>query len=232
MNDPFGLAISDYYNTGISSNLKVNSNYTENEIIPSRYFFRGESEMPAIERAALNLCKGTVLDVGAAAGCHSLVLQQKGYSITALEKSVRAVEVLKKRGIKEVVHANIFDYSEKKFDTILLLMNGAGFGGTLEGFRQLLIHLQTLLNSNGQILIDSSDIKYLFEEDDGTFWVDIAKTNYYGEMEYEVSYKNETAVFNWLFIDFEKLKEISELVHLNCELIKKGAHYNYLAKLN
>ncbi len=231
MNDPFGEAILDYFANGKASKIIVNSNYTEDEEIPPSWFFRTEKEMPKIEQEALKLCRGKVLDVGAAAGCHSLILQKKGFNVTALEISPIAAEVMKKRGIYKTVVADIFKYSEEKFDTILLLMNGTGIAGTIQGLKKLLDHLKMLLSENGQILVDSSDIKYLFEDDDGSFWVDLANPNYYGEMDYEVSYKDSTSTFKWLFIDFENLKKIAAKLGFDCELILEGKHYDYLAQL-
>ncbi len=187
--------------------------------------------MPELERKALKLCRGKVLDVGAAAGCHSIFLQKKGFNITALEKSELAVEVLQKRGIQKVNCADIYSFLDKKYDTILLLMNGTGIGETIEGLKRLLLHLISLLTENGQILIDSSDIKYLFEEEDGSMWIDLTNEKYYGEMEYKVSYKKSTAKFNWLFIDFDSLKKLANEVGLNCLLIEEGEHFEYLAQL-
>ena len=229
--DPFGLAISDYFKKGKATPLIINTNYTENEEIPVSYFFRTEKEMPGIEQEALKRCKGKTLDVGAAAGCHSIVLQKKGYSVTALEISAKAVEVLRKRGIQKVVQSNILAFEAEQFDTILLLMNGAGIGETTNGLKELLIHLKSLLKTDGQILIDSSDIKYLFAEDDGSVWVDLATTNYYGEMEYEVIYKNTTSKFRWLFIDFERLKQVAKEAGFRTELVANGNHFDYLAQL-
>jgi precorrin-6B methylase 2 len=231
MNDPFGNAISDFFEKGKAPSLTVNSNYTEDEEIPVSYLFRTEKEMPAVELDALKLCKGKTLDVGAAAGCHSLVLQKKGYNITALEISEKAVDVLKKRGIQKVIQSDIYNFTENSYDTILLLMNGAGIGGTVAGLKKLLVHLKSLLNEKGQILIDSSDIKYLFTEDDGSFWIDLANEKYFGEMEYEVSYKKSTAKFNWLFIDFDLLKKIAAETGFQATLVSKGEHFDYLAQL-
>ncbi len=231
MNDPFGQAIQDYFNKGKAADIQINSNYTENESIPAAYFFRGEKEMPELEIAAFKKCKGKILDVGAAAGCHTLQLQKKGYNITALEKSALSVEVMKKQGIVKVIHADIYEYNEKQYDTILLLMNGAGIGETISGLKKLLLHLKTLLLEGGQILIDSSDIKYLFEEEDGSMWIDLATDKYYGEMVYEVSYKKSQAKFDWLFIDFEKLSAIANEIGLQCNLVAKGKHWDYLAQL-
>ena len=87
------------------------------------------------------------------------------------------------------------------------------------------------MNKKGQILIDSSDIKYLFEEDDGSVWIDIATDKYYGEMEYEIRYKNEVSAFKWLFIDFEKLQQIAVMAGLKCSMVLKGEHFDFLAKL-
>jgi hypothetical protein len=231
MNDPIGLAINEYLNTGKEAEIIVNSNYTEDERIPVSWLFRSEKEMPRIEKTALKKCRGKILDVGAAAGCHSLVLQQKGFQVTALEKSELAAKTMKSRGVQNVICTDIFDFHESGFDTILLLMNGSGIGGTLEGLKKLLLHLKSLLSENGQILMDSSDIKYLFEEEDGSYWIDLASDRYYGEMEYEIFYKNETDKFNWLFIDFETLKSLTKQIDMQSIKLEEGSHFEYLAQI-
>jgi precorrin-6B methylase 2 len=231
MNDPFGEAIHDYFEKGKAPDLVVNSNYTEDENIPVSYLFRTKEEMPEIEIAALEFCRGKILDIGAAAGCHAVILQENGFDITALEKSEKACQTLKKRNISKVVCADIFNYSETNYDTILLLMNGAGIGETLAGLKKLLNHLKKLLAENGQILIDSSDIKYLFEEEDGSFWIDLTNDSYYGEMEYEVKYKESTSKFKWLFVDFQNLTKIAGKCGFDCKILEKGEHHDYLAQL-
>lgn len=231
MNDPFGEAIQDYFEKGKAPDLIVNSNYTEGEEIAASWFFRTEKEMPAVERTALKRCNGKVLDIGAAAGCHTLFLQKKGFNVTALERSEKAAEVMKKRGIQKVVCGDIYQFSENQFDTILLLMNGAGIGETIAGLEKLLTHIKTLLTEKGQILIDSTDIKYLFKEEDGSLWIDLANDSYYGEMEYEVKYKKLVSKFKWLFVDFETLKKVAKKAGLNCILIENGENQDYLAQL-
>lgn len=231
MNDPFGQAVQEFLVKGKAPDIQVSSNYTEDETIPVSYLFRTEKEMPEPEKEALKKCKGRILDIGAAAGCHSILLQKKGYNVTALEKSELAAEVMKKQGIVKVINSDIFEYSDNQYNTILLLMNGAGIGGTISGLEKLISHLKTLLSDGGQILIDSTDIKYLFEEEDGSRWVDLTNEKYYGEMEYEVSFKKWTSKFNWLFIDFESLTKIANKVGFSCTQIAKGKHHDYLAQL-
>ncbi len=231
MNDPIGRAISDFYDNGEAPDIKIHTNYTEGELLSPAYFFRTETEMPEIEKKALSLCRGKVLDIGAAAGCHTLVLQKKGFDVTALEKSAKAAEVLKKRGIKKIECTDVLHFYEKEFDTIILLMNGTGIGGTLNGLEQLLRQLRNMLNTGGQILIDSSDIRYLFEEEDGSVWIDLANDAYFGEMEYELTYKTEKSKFNWLFVDFETLTETAAKAGMKCNLVLKGKHFSYLAQI-
>lgn len=231
MNDPIGRAIADFYKNGEAPDIKIQTNYTEGELLSPAYFFRKENEMPEIDKTALEHCRGKVLDVGAAAGCHALVLQEKGLEVVALEKSELAATVMEKRGVKKVICSDILHFHEKGFDTILLLMNGTGIGGTLEGLEKLLHHLKNMLNPNGQILIDSSDISYLFEEEDGSVWIDLANEAYFGEMEYELKYKNEFAKFNWLFADFETLTQICSKIELVCNKIMEGKNFDYLAQL-
>jgi len=231
MNDPFGEAIQDYFNNGTAPDILINTNYTEDERIPVSYLFRNEDQLPNLEKTALNMCRGKVLDIGAAAGCHSLILQQKGFDTTALEISALASGIMKKRGIQNVIHNDIYSFSDQTYDTLLLLMNGTGIGGTIEGFKKLLAHLKNLLKKGGQILIDSTDISYLFEEDDGSVWININNQNYFGEMKYEVIYKKTTLNIDWLFVDYDTLKQIAEEFELSCRLVQKGNHFEYLAQV-
>lgn len=189
--------------------------------------------MPSLEQKALDLCKGNTLDVGCGAGSHSLYLQEMGMEVTALDKSKGAVVTAKSRGVKNVIHSDICDYSGTKFDTILLLMNGIGLAERMDKLYRFLIHLKELLNPKGQILLDSSDIIYMFEEDaDGGFWVPNTG-NYYGEVEFTMEYKGlKSDPFNWLYLDFKRLEKVAEQLNLSCELVCEGPHYDYLARLS
>jgi SAM-dependent methyltransferase len=231
MHDPIGQAIYDYYENGQAPYIIVNTNYTEGETLPPSYFFREFKNMPDIEKKALQLCRGKVLDIGAGAGSHALYLQKKNIDVTAMEKSEMAAKVMEKRGMEKIVKADLYNFSYMAFDTLLVLMNGTGIGGTLDGLKKMLLHLKTLLKSGGQLLIDSSDIKYLFEENDGSFWIDLNSTKYYGEMEYELTYKNLTSTFNWLFVDYKTLHSVCNSCGLKSKLIMEGKHHDYLANI-
>lgn len=232
MTDPFGRAIEDFHQNGQADDIQVDTNYTEGERIHPAYFFRSYTEMPELEKQALKHCTGKVLDVGSAAGSHALILQEQGIDVTALEISHTACKVMQERGIKRIVPTDILDFSGERFDTILLLMNGTGIGKTLLGLEALLIHLRSLLEPSGQILLDSSDIKYLFEEEDGSYWVDLASDTYYGEMLYEVRYKNLRDRFNWLFTDFNTLMEVASRAGFICSKLASGTHFDFLARLS
>ncbi len=232
MNDPIGKAISDYFYSGNAEMIFVDSNYTEEEEMDPALFFRRVGEMPSVELKALALCSGKIMDVGAGAGCHVLELQDRGFSVTSVEKSELAAGVMRLRGVKEVICDDIFHISSGTYDTILMLMNGSGIAGTLEGLRKLLDHLRGLLAPGGQILMDSSDISYLFTEEDGSLWVDLSNDNYYGEMIYEVTYGSvRSDKFFWLFVDFDTLCDVASSRGFHCTLQAEGDNGEYLARL-
>ncbi len=227
--DVIGEALLGYYNNKDVTNIEVQSSVSEDDIIPTPYLFRRFKNMPELEQKALQLCKGKVLDIGAAGGCHSLELNKRGVDVEAIDVSEGAVQVMKAQGIK----AQVIDFYaiKKQYDTLLFLMNGVGIAGTLNDLPQFLTKAKSLLNTGGQILLDSSDIKYLYEEEDGSFWMDL-NTLYYGEVSYQMAYKDsKTDSFNWLFVDFQKLTEVAGGCGLKCELIKEGANFDYLARL-
>ena len=232
-NDPFGKAILAYANTKNKDlQIEVLQEDFEPDLIPIHYLFRTKKDMPKLELDALKLCKEKVLDVGAAAACHSKILKDNGKKITLIDVSEGAIEYIKKEKFENAYCQSIFEFQSKdKFDTILLLMNGIGIAGSIDGLKILLEQLKTLLAPGGEILLDSSDIKYLFEEEDGSLLIPISK--YYGETKYQVKFKHEISDwFPWLFIDFDTLKMYSEKAGYKVALVSKGEHFEYLAKLS
>ena len=230
MKDIFGNALLDYQNGNYTEDIVTSTSISSDDILPLPYLFRDFSEMPLLEQRALSLTTGKTLDVGCGAGNHSLHLKEKGLDVKSIDVSKGAIEVCKQRGLS---NAHIIDVSNEteRFDSILMLMNGSGFFQNLENTPKVLQHLKSLLQPNGQILIDSSDIKYMFEDEDGGYWMD-GNSNYYGELDYHISYKDEQESFIWMYIDFENLKSACKSVGLKCELILEGEHFDYLAKIS
>jgi SAM-dependent methyltransferase len=232
MKDLFGKALLDYQNGNYTEDLITSTNISDEDELPLPYLFRDFNEMPPLEQKALKLSKGTVLDVGCGSGSHSLFLQNKRLQVKAIDISKGAIEVAKLRGVLNTELKSILDETQT-FDTILLLMNGTGVFQELSQTSKYLKHLKSLLNENGQILIDSTDIKYMYEDDDeGGFWIN-AHADYYGELEYYLSYKGKVETpFKMLYLDFDTLKKVCKTAGLKCELILEGEHYDYLAKLS
>lgn len=237
MKDLFGKAILDFQTNNNPEDLVTETNISEEDIMDVAYLFRSYNEMPNIEQKALQLAKGKVLDVGCGAGSHSLTLQNdRNLDVTSIDISANAIQACELRGLKKAKVQDVMTLENEKFDTILLLMNGTGIFGTLKETPIFLQKLKSLLNPNGQILIDSSDIIYMFDDDDsedseGGKW--ITGEGYYGELTFTVSYKKETEnEFPWLYLDYNTLQNAAFANGLECELILEGEHYDYLAKLS
>jgi cyclopropane fatty-acyl-phospholipid synthase-like methyltransferase len=238
MKDIFGKAILDFQTNNTPEDIVTETNISEADEMEVAYLFRSYNEMPKLEKKALQLCKGKVLDVGCGAGSHSLYLQNtKNLDVTSIDVSENAIKTCQLRGLKKAKVQNILDLEtdsdshQNKFDTILLLMNGTGIFGTLAETSKYLQKLKSLLAPNGQILIDSSDIIYMFDDaEDGSKWV--PADGYYGELTFTISYKNETEEpFPWLYLDYNTLQNAAFSNGLQCELIAEGNHFDYLARL-
>lgn len=229
--DPMGAAILDYQKSERVGRLRVLSSMFEEDEMPVKHLFRKVEEMPMQEQKALQLTKGRVLDIGAGSGCHTLALQEKGLEVKAIDISPLSCEAMELRGVMDAECINLFDeHLETGFDTILLLMNGTGIAGKIENLPALFNRLKALLNKGGQILIDSSDIKYIYENEDGSFDINL-NAAYYGEVDYQMVYKDVKGdSFDWLYVDFPLLKSIAESCGLHGELIAEGEHYDYLAR--
>lgn len=224
--DVFGKALQDQFSNGNADTLWLHNSYDEPEEMPVDIFFRTEEEMPDIELEAMDLCEGRVLDVGGGAGSHALILESRGFDVVALDISAAAVDIMKSRGVSNAVAGDIFNYTGEKFDTLLFLMNGIGLTGTVDGFKNFLTHAKSLLNDDGQLLFDSSDITYLY---DG---MEMPADKYYGEVSYQYAYKDEKgAWFNWLYIDPQTLKKIAKELGWECHLLFDDGEDQYLAEM-
>lgn len=231
MKDLMGKAIWDYFHNENPEDLQTETSISELDELPVDYLFRDFEDMNNIEQKALELAQGKVLDIGAGAGSHALYLQnERNLDVLALDISPKSIEVCKLRGIKKAVCENMLDFSGENFDTILLLMNGTGIFQSLEKIDAYLQKLHTLVSDNGQILIDSTDILYMFDRDeDGGVYIPAG--GYYGELDYIVHYKGESEdPVKWLYLDFTTLKNAAENNGFKVEKIMQDED-SYLAKL-
>ena len=233
MKDLFGKAILDYQTNNSPEDLITETSISEADEMSVAYLFRAFADMPAMEQKALSLVKGKILDVGCGAGSHSLYLQnEKKLDVTSIDISENAIEACKLRGLKNARVQDVMLLENEKFDSILLLMNGAGMCGRLKNINAFLQKLKSLLTDNGQILLDSSDIIYMFDEDeDGGKWIP-SEHEYYGEVVFNISYKGEKEdAFDWMYIDYNTLQNAASANGLQCELVLEGDHFDYLARI-
>lgn len=226
---PMGAAIADYHNNGKAETLRVFAQDFEEDEIPVETLFRDFDSMPSLEQKALQMARGRILDVGAGAGCHSLALQEMGKEVTAIDISTESVSTMICRGVRNALEQD-FWLVEERFDTILMLMNGIGIIGTVSELPRFFRHLNNILSENGEVILDSTDICYLFEEEGGI--IVLPDNGYYGEMVFQMQYKDIIGEkFPWLYIDFDTLSEKAEENGFCAELIMEGEHYDFLARI-
>lgn len=224
--DVFGAALKDQFLHQETETLWLHNSYGEPEEMPLDVFFRTAEEMPELELIALDLCRGRILDIGAGAGSHALLLQQEHQDVTSLDLSEGAIEVMQQRGVEKLLNGNIKNHRGERYDTLLLLMNGIGLTGSLEGFKDFLSHAATLLNDGGQLLFDSSDIAYLYEDSS------MPADKYYGQVSYQYRYKGVAGEwFDWLYLDQETLGFTATACNWSCEILFDDGEDQYLARL-
>ena len=232
MKDLFGKAILDYQTNSSPENIITSTSISDEDEMEVAYLFRSFDEMPTLEQKALQLAKGRTLEVGCGAGSHGLYLQnERNLDVHSIDISKNAIEACTLRGLKNAQAVDVLNIENEKYDTILLLMNGTGIFETLQKTPIYLQKLKSLLHPKGQILIDSSDIIYMFDEDeDGGKWIPSDK--YYGELTFSLQYKKEKEVdFPWLYMDYNTLQNAAIANGLHCQIVLEGDHFDYLAQL-
>lgn len=224
--DLYGRFLFDFYYSKLKSDVLLHNNYGEVEELPVDSFFRTEKNMPDVEIFALNLCKGKVLDIGAGTGVHSLLLQRNGFDVTAIELSEKACSIISVQGVEKVICGDVTQHKEGKYDTLLLLMNGIGFCGYISDLKLFLEQAKEMIEPEGQILFDSSDVAYLYEENEPD------SDSYYGEIDYQYEYNGEKGEwFSWLYLDQKRMQEIALECGWHLQIIYEDEDNQYLGRL-
>ncbi len=214
--EPLGNALLDYFNGDNDATMSVVSDFEIPVMMSAELFFRNPEWFPMLEQTALRQCSGRVLDIGAGAGSHALTLQELGAPVTAIDVSVKAVQVMKGRGIKDARCTDFFNFridekrNDLKYDTLLMLMNGIGIVGNLSRLEKFFEHAKTLIKSDGarQIILDSFDLRESLSKTEFAARKQDKSQDYYGEVRYRLEYKGKYGPgYSWLYVDPDTLTE-------------------------
>jgi SAM-dependent methyltransferase len=229
--DPMGEAVKAYWLGDRHATIRVWSDRALTDVMPAAYLFRDGAEgFSPLEQIAMDRCKGRIADLGAGAGAHSLALQRAGKQVCAFDVSPGAVWVMRERGIRHCLHADFFDSTLSGYDTWLMMMNGMGAVGSFEGLWRFLEKAAAELPPGGQVIFDSSDLRYLYEESGQA--LPGPGQPYYGLVCFRMTYGSSMSeYFEWLYIDFDRMQAAAADAGFDCERIADGNHYDYLAIL-
>ena len=220
-----GRSLWDYFNGDTGAVITIHSDLGEHDEEPVAGWFRTPGTSWAPEQTALELCRGRVLDVGAGTGLHSLVLQERGLSVCAIDFVPEAVEIMRRRGVNDVRRADIWEFEGGPFDTVLMFANGAGICETLVGLDRFLQWAPRLLTPGGQILMDSTDVR----GQAGRTWREDGR--YIGEIEFQLEYRGEMgAPFLQLYVDAETLTDHVRSAGWSVDIVARERS-SYLARL-
>lgn len=233
MTRPYGAALRDWFGGDRSGGLILTSDLGEHEELPVEVFFREPDAFFSFERAALDLCRGRVLDVGAGTGLHALVLQERGHDVVALEVDPEAAKIAGERGVLDVRREDAFAFHDSEpFDTVLMLMNGVGIVGTLDGLARYLDHVRDLLAPGGRLLLDSADLRSEGESREGRS-PEREDGRYIGEAQIQLEYRGlRGEPFQELYVDPDTLSRVAEEAGWSAEVVHRAADgVGYLALL-
>lgn len=224
--DVYGQALYDYFQQGEADKLILHTSYDRVEEMPVDWFFRDEEDFPPLEMTALEACRGKILDIGAGVGSHAVFLYEMGKEVHCLDQSTLCVEIMKARGLNPVYQQSLWEPLPHRYDTILMLMNGIGIVGNIEGLRKFLRIAHSLLLPGGQIIFDSSDLSYLYPD------IRHSYNPYQGEISYQYEYKGMKGQwFSWLYIDPASMQKVAEEEGWKLRILAEDHNDQYLGKL-
>ena len=232
--EPFGNALVAYFEGDTGAEVVVRRDDGLAAPIPVSHFFRDESGFTEIEKNAIMLCKGHILDIGAGTGLHSIVMQRKGCQVTAIDISPQAAGIMKLIGVKDVRYADVFEFDGGPFDTLLMLGHGIGMAESMVGLDRFLSKARTLLTDGGQVIMDSLDVRMTDSPANLAYHeANRQAGRYVGEIRIQFEFRGMNGPFcGWLQVDDETLSQHAGMWGWQCEIIQRGDTGDYLARLN
>jgi SAM-dependent methyltransferase len=230
---PYGQALLDYDRGDTLATIVAHREDGLVSDIPASIFFREPTAFSPIEQRALALCRGQVLDIGAGTGCHSLALQDRGIRVLAIDVSDQAVEIMSHRGVEECQQADVFGFLAGPFDTLLVMMHGIGMVQNLAGLDRFLSHTRRLIRPNGQMLLDSLDVRRTDDPRHLAYQeANRQSGRYEGEIRMRFGYKGRMGPeFGWLHVDPGTLDQHAGSGGWSCQVICQEDSGDYLAQL-
>ena len=178
---------------------------------PANYFqpFR---RWPAHQRRALRFARGRVLDVGAGAGRVALHLQERGLEVVAIDVSPLAVEVCRRRGVRDarVLAFEDVDDGIGAVDTVVMFGNNFGLFGGAGKARRLLRRLRRLTGPGARIIAETRSV-YETEDRDHLAYHDRNRRRgrMAGQLRLRVRYRAYTTPwFDYLIVSPEEMREL------------------------
>jgi len=230
---PFGRSLLSYYEGNLDAALILRRDDGYESRIPVKHFFRKESEFGPIELNAIKQCKGKILDIGSGTGIHSTVLESQGFTVTAIDITSEAVDIMQRRGFRNGLQGDIFEYYGGPFDTLLMLGHGIGIAGDIDGLRKFLVHAKSIIQPDGQLLLDSLNVTWSKEPADLAYHARNRKEGrYVGEITMQFEFQGIAGPFcRWLHVDRETLEKYAKEAGWNCDTLIENDFGEYLARL-
>lgn len=218
--DLHGKAMLDYLNGRHDAAVIMHRDdgFSYPPIMAARWFY--ENGIPNLDSRALALCRGRILNVGAASGTHSLLLEDKGLDVLSLDASACAVEVMTRRNVRNPMLADINSLVTDPFDTILLLC-GIGVVGTLEGLKRFLVSARAHLSKNGILITDCTHPRADTLEVSQRYCDQlVARGKYEGERTLRFQYQDSMGPwFEWLAVSPEILEAHARKAGFDFEVV-------------
>jgi 2-polyprenyl-3-methyl-5-hydroxy-6-metoxy-1,4-benzoquinol methylase len=228
-----GKSLIDYNKGDRTAEIVMRRSDGVETVLPVSIFFRSEREFLHGESEAVNESKGRILDIGAGCGVHSLVFQSRGLMVTAIDINKNAVDIMIERGVKNARCADVMQFQGGSYDTLLMLGHGIGMTENIQGLNLFLDHAAGLIAENGQLLINSVDVRKT--DDPINLKYHEANKNmghYIGEITLQFEYKGEQGpFFGWLHIDPQTLQKEAANKNWDMEILYQDESGEYLARL-
>ncbi len=212
--DAFGHALLDYF-LGEEAQIIIERDDGNLDVSGEpEIYFREFDQWEEYERIAMAHGSGRVLDIGGGAGRHSLYLQGKGHSVVALDNSPLAIEVMKRRGVREVVLMPAAQISSKLgiFDTILMMGNNFGLVANKRRAKWLLRRFHSMTTNEAKIIattlnpLTTTDTRHLDYHERNR-----QKSRMTGQVRIRARYRNYIGNwFDYLFVTLDEMNSITD----------------------